>query len=182
MRNLCLAAVLVFLMAIPASAFDGKRKGFMLGASEGFTFSGTRQTAPPGLTFSNEDYTVWMVFHNIHRVGWGITDQFALTWSRQIALSENLWAGLEFAYFLSPEAPSMFASVGAAIASWGANFQATDGEGREWAPMASVGWEFSKHWYVQAIAIPGSPHKTLEGLDVETDAFSLIVTVGYLGY
>lgn len=173
--------VLALLMcAVPALAFDGSRKGFVLGAGLGGSMvdSPTRTDSTRFETVSDRKTKPGIATD--FTLGWGISDRVVVAYSNSVAwfqsgsvLTEGITA-VAVSYFISPRAPSRVLEVGVGLAARNAPFQGAVGE-TGLGVWLGAGYEYKPHWLVRgrlAIRSPESGWKSL----------TLTVTLNRLGY
>jgi len=158
------------LLFSDARAFDGHRRGFVLGFGAG----------PGHLDFGQEKESTWGVQTDL-KLGAGLTDQTLLHYTgKQIWHSDHNIAFTEampmlgVTHYLKPEGPSFFLSGagGAAILAAGIGGEVGGTVGP--AGFLGGGYEFARHFQVEAgVAIMINDPFTL---------YNFSVTVGILGY
>lgn len=143
-RILALAFVLTLLGAVEAHAFDGHRKGFVLGFGAG----------PGYLDFSQGIESSFGVQTDF-KIGVGLNEQNLLHYTgKQIWHVENDITYTEalpmigLTHYMKPEAPSPFVSGGAGL-GFLATFEDDIGGDAGPATYLSAGYEFARHWNVE---------------------------------
>ena len=129
------------------------------------------------------------------KIGYGISDKLMLLYTNKVlwfSFQDPDWSEaqatvtgasmLSMTYFFKPTAPSLFASAGAGVSTWGA-FPATE-EDESWLGLglfAGVGFEFAPHWMIEFTSLVG-----LGGTDDDDDSgknpFTFMVTIHWLLY
>ncbi len=167
-----LLLMLTLLMAADASAFNGRRKGFVLGIGFG-----------PGLTVNrgDNDFSLSMNFD----IGWGLSDQFTLCLSQKDSFYSTFSYTEQFGvfgpgicYYLAPEAPCTYLTslLGVAYRSdVDGDYDSHYGFGLS----AGMGYEFRPHFSVECTLLNGSIHYS-GGTYAAT--WSLRVTINALAF
>lgn len=187
MRKSILFVMGVVLCAVmsPAAAFDGQRKGFILGGGIGGgaahlkqTLSGPATTGIPADELQGSRDAYGSVFTDF-RIGGGFNNQWMLYYDNQIwwfntenALgdSETFIFGIGLAgvsYYFKTEAPSFYALFTLGLAMFGTSDNYTDSNSL--GISGGFGFEFARHWSVEAVVGWGKPEQTESGLTLETD-------------
>ena len=94
------------------------------------------------------------------KVSWtGVTDTIWVTdtsFRDEDITVVNGFGGLGITYFLSPQSPSLFVSVGVGLSGWAYPFENRD----YWSGLGvagSIGWEFRPTWILEALSACGLP-------------------------
>lgn len=189
--------ILLFL-TVTVSAFDGKRKGFILGGGIG-----------PGFTSFTQELSFWDPFFGYtkiksdrenkaalmtdFKIGYAPTDFWEIYYTSKVS-----WFGLESVsgdvtianglgalgatYYFKPEAPSLFVAGGIGISTWSAPFESGSDTWIGFGLFAGAGYEFARHFNVELDLLWGKPGDSEFGIDVSTNALSVRVTVNALAY
>jgi hypothetical protein len=178
--------------ATPTHAFDGERKGFVLGFSAGASVTSFTQTLSG--TFQGEtDRENKFGFGTSFRIGGAFNEQFMFYYVNNVA-----WFSLENAlgetvtiangvgligvsYYLQPTPGGWYLLGVIGVSTWDAVFEnssASTGFGLG----GGVGWEFAPHWSVEAVAEWGKPSDSEAGVDLETNAVSILVMIAGTAY
>ncbi|NUO79219.1 outer membrane beta-barrel protein [candidate division KSB1 bacterium] len=198
---LLLLAPVILINATNAFAWDGKRKGFVLGVGAG----GGLASFKPYAKFSDNETsdgerTSKFAFMSDFKIGYAPSNQVALYWMSKVAwfgytfeyrdefidLREsytlaNGIGGVGVSYYFQPEGPSPYVSAGFGFSTWDAPFE-ENSDGISGSGFAlGAGYEFSKHWSLEGNLTWGSPNeKGDEELGFKT--LAVRVTVNVLGY
>lgn len=166
-----IALVLTVLGAVDALAFDGHRKGFVLGFGAG----------PGYLDFRQESENAFGVQTDL-KLGFGQSDQVIIhytgkqIWHSNVStLYTEAMPMLGVTRYMKPEARSFFVT-GAAGLGVLAFITGDESTGAEIGPAASLGagYEFARHWGVEAgTAVTWSDDVTL---------YNVYLTFNVLGY
>ena len=198
-----LASLAILLVAMnDAHGADGRRKGFVFGLGIGAgttSFSQTLSGTGPGTdllvesTSASGDGETRRAFAMDFRIGHGFNERFILHYtgrwsclSIENAVGEEViitnWVGGPgFSYYFRDEAPSLFVHGHVGIANWfNAAEYAPDTDG--YGISGGVGWEFKRHWSLEATVSWGNPRTEEGGLKLETNAVSYLVTINALVY
>ncbi len=207
MRTLCWSLSLLTLAlmqgADPASAFDGSRRGFVLGAGLGAGASSFTQTLTQGSFSASSDRETKSAFVTDFHIGGGIDDTTVLTYTSRVT-----WFSLEvvrsfdvdvveldevlitsgvgvftLTKYARAEAPSTFARGGVGFSSWDTPFESDAGKASVGlGALLAVGYEFAPYWSVELGATWGLPRTDSMGVELETNALSIHVAVVGMAY
>lgn len=173
------ALLLVALLAIasPASAFNGSRKGFLLGAGIGAAFSSFNQELTlNGIQYPKSDDESKTGAATDFRIGGGVSDQLTLYYVNDVnwfSLNNALGNDVTIAsglgllggsWYMKPEGPCFYFNGLIGIASWATPFESGSKSGNGFGLGLGAGYEFSKHWSVEGNLGFGSP-KIEDGAD-----------------
>jgi len=188
----------VFAAASAVQAFDGNRKGFIIGFGVGAGVTSYTQELEIDLPsvsrtepVADESKTVLVTDF---RLGGGVTDQFLLYYENRVA-----WFGAEDAagtdlfiahgigllgasYYFRPSSPSLYVLGSVGTSAWMTMIESEYDMAAGFGVSGGVGYEFKRGWAVEATANWGKPKDTADGVDLVTEAFSGMFTVGYTGY
>ena len=176
MRHKSLGFVLIACLTIvateEASAWDGLRKGFVLGIGGGLG----------RISFSNQSQ---MAVMSDFKLGYAPNSKLAIFWTSKVAwfktdfgfrrestLAISTIGAVAVAYYLKPEGdPAPYLTVGYGFSSFATpteeGSQAVTGDGI----AIGAGYEFSKHWSVEGNLTMGA-----------FDATAFRITLNVLGY
>ena len=178
-----IVALTLFTTAV--HAFDGNRKGFILGGGLG-----------PALTSLGQGYDDPLDVEELSarenelglatdfKIGGGITEKFSLyyvnnvSWVRfsGVTIAQGT-GGLGATYYMEVSAPSLYFVGMIGMSSLWFFFGGVGGY-PGFGMGGGVGYEFAKHWSVEGVATWGHL-----GLEVESiNAFSFLVTVSGIAY
>jgi hypothetical protein len=177
-----------------ACAFDGRRRGFILGGGAGgAATSFTREVNNPygSGTPDNRLDGDELGFATDIKLGFGFNDQFLMyldTSTRVTSPLENSMFGPAVSIYLRPNAPSAYVLAGFGFALFEYGGLTYGGE----SLSAGFGWEFSRHWSVEVTGSYRAGHRD-EGPEpltflaplepgIETRSFSVFVTINGLAY
>ena len=198
-RFIILVFFLLSSLTIPANAWDGKRKGFILGFGIG-----------PGLTSFTQELAAWdyyqgwvrvksdrsnkMAIMTDFKIGYAPTDFYEIYYTGKVS-----WFGLEnvfgdkvtisngvgalgATYYFAPQAPSPFISGGIGFSTWSAPFESGSKTWTGFGLFVGGGYEFARHMSVEFDLLWGKPGTTESGIQINSNAFSVKATVNLLGY
>jgi hypothetical protein len=197
---ICFLFTLVLLCLVTsAQAFDGKRKGFILGGGAGLGHTSFTQEigqAYPGYHESYEsDRENKAAVMTDFKIGYAWDDSWAVYYTSKVSWFgiENIYGqdvtianGLGAAavtYWFKPQTPSGFVAGGLGYSTWSLPFE--DNSSDTWfgaGLFMGGGYEFSKHWSVEGYLAWGKPKDTESGIEVSSNTFSIMLTVNVLGY
>jgi hypothetical protein len=168
--------VAVLAYATPAVAFDGARKGFVLGFGLGGGAATTRydygyERSRADTIISGTDTTYYQAFtrrlSGTHQtkatiatdfmLGWCIGNRTVIHYSNSVAwrvsdgpvITEGV-TGIGVCYFLSDQAPSTVVEAGGGLSGRAAPFTTYGGTDTGWGVWVGSGREFSRRWLVRA--------------------------------
>jgi hypothetical protein len=181
--------------SVSAEAFDGKRKGFQLGFGLGGGFSHVTQKVTVSYPYqdsaeASEDH---FGIASDFKLGAGITERFALYYVNRMnwfggdnalgnsvifTSSVGLVGG---SYYLSEETPSMYLLGLVGVAAWDTPFEDSD-PSSGFGMGIGVGWEFARHYSVEATVNYGSPSTDDYGISLDTKFTMVLITLNALAY
>lgn len=158
MRKVLLSLVIAILVTTSANAFDGNRKGFVLGGSVGLGYAGFGSTDCPRCERAESGGLQTALI-----IGAGLSDKTILSYTGlqfwRLGSSHSysevgyvLLPSVELRIFSKITAPSMFYGFGIGPTIYD-NDGYTGGDNSfsaGIAPHAGAGYEFAKHWSVEA--------------------------------
>ena len=180
-------------------AFDGNRKGFMLGGGLGFAgTSFTQELQAPGLRFESDRENHGAIASDF-KLGFGVSDRVAVyyfnrvSWfaiatgvkfnPRSIIASGTTGAGVSLYQRSLP--PSWYVHGGLGLSTWDAPFDRTGNDAAAWkgfGGLVGVGFEYTPHWSIEASVAYGSPDESFGAIDIQSKSTSFLVTVSGLAY
>jgi len=175
-RNAVQSSLMVILIlghVSCACAFDGQRKGFILGFGLG-----------PGLISFTETYSIPMMGYSVtydrenkfavmtdFKIGHGFTNKVQVYWMSKVSwfgfedeTIVNGVGGLGITYFFQPMAPSTYVLGGLGFSIWSAPWEEfgvykpeKQSSGFGFGLAVGVGQEFSRHWSIEGNLAWGKP-------------------------
>ncbi len=191
-----LVGLILFSLCANAQAFDGRRKGFILGIGAGCGSLSLTQEVIGGLSQSAEsDREQKLAVVSDFKIGYASDDCWALYYTSQVSwfkmkrsLTNDATAasGLGAAavcYWFKPQAPSAFIAGGAGYSTWSMPFE-DDAPHARLGPgfFAGGGYEFTRHWSLEAHLSWGKPTDGESGTHEGYEIFSFMLTMNVLGY
>jgi len=192
-----LACVTLFtlLAASSAHAFDGQRKGFILGFGVGGGMSSFTQTVEiAGQPSQTSDRENKGGFATDFKIGGGLNEQFMLyyvarsSWfgitnalNQKVTILSQV-GGLGASYYLSEEPSSAYFLGAIGFGTWSTPFESG---GSTWIGIGltgGVGFEFAKHWSAEATVSWSKPSDEEGPLRAESNVVSVLVTIQGLAY
>jgi len=166
------------LCSISIYAFDGERKGFILGAGLGIGY--LSNTTSPGFSLDTDSRVVFQA--NI-KIGYAPSNTLEIFYNQRISwwgqsdrtFSVGLLAAAFTLYFDNTSVTGWFVSGGIGFVPTGRG-RSSDFFG--FGLFAGAGYEFSRHWTVQADLL----YSTITGNYSDTDSFGVLVTVNVLAF
>lgn len=185
-----LVACIVLSTATNVSAWDGQRKGFILGGGLGLGL--TSLTTESYAYGSISDRENKFGFQTDFKIGGAPTNLILIYYTNKVSWykEEEVYDGKDVtftsglsavgvSYYLLPEAPSAFFSGGIGISSWDAPFEEElDIAWTGFGFYAGAGFEFSRYWNAEFDLVWGEP----ESGGASINALSLMFTINVLGY
>jgi hypothetical protein len=195
----------MFINAASAFAWDGKRKGFVLGLGAGgglasYKFYSTSSGFGSNGTTEGERESKF-AFMSDFKIGYAPSNQVAIYWMSKVAwfgysfkyrdefinISEsytitNGIGGVAVAYYFQPEGPSPYVTAGLGLSTWDAPFEEGSNGVSGSGFALGAGYEFSKHWSLEGNLTWGSPNEEEQGDELGVKTLAVRVTVNVLGY
>ena len=185
-----LVLIAIAVMATSATAFNGERKGFILGFGagvswssfkgevEGFDLGDTETKFGIGTDFKiGAGINDQLLIYYVNRVAWLKSDNFTsngdLLEDITIASSVGL---VGISYYFKTEAPAWYVVGAIGVSTWSAPLESNSEMFTGFGVTGGVGYEFTPHWSLEATVNWGKPTKTIIGYDVEITAISVLVT------
>ncbi len=195
---LILIVLITLFLIVSANAFDGKRKGFILGFGIGPGFTSFTQKLA-----GYDYYYGWMEIESDRetkvgimtdfKIGYAPTDFYEIYYTSKVS-----WFGMESVggdvtitnglgalgttYYFKPVAPSPFIAGGIGFSTWSAPFESNTDTWIGFGLFAGAGYEFTRHLNAELDLIWGKPGKTEYGIEASTNALSVKLTVNALAY
>ncbi len=190
-----LVGCIVLIIATDVSAWDGQRKGFILGGGLGLGLTSYTKTVEiSGLGSETSPRENTFGFQTDFKIGGAPTNLFQIYYANKVSwfgmknvLGENvtITSGLSavgMSYYLLPETPSAFFTGGIGIATWDLPFEEKAHAWIGFGLYAGAGYEFTRYWNVEFDLVWGNPSEEEYGIKVSTNALSLMFTINVLGY
>jgi hypothetical protein len=193
--TLVLVSFILLFLTANGHAWNGQRKGFLLGFGIGPGLTSFTQKVAVGwisVESSREDKTAvmtdfkigfapentWAIYYT-SKVSWfGMTNALG----NNVTIANGLGA-LAGSYWFKPQAPSPFIAGGLGYSTWALPFE--DNPPDTWMGFglfAGGGYEFSRHVSIEGYLSWGKPKHEEFGIEVSSSALSLMLTVNVLGY
>lgn len=175
-------------IASSAHAWDSQRKGFVLGAGLGGGLTSFSQTLGTDST-ERMNHAAWggggiLGYAPSNRLVVGFVGRNALfTIDNLLGGESDIVSSTQtvaVSYFVKEAAPSPFVSGGIGVSSWG--YSGSNDPWKGPGLLLGCGYEFRRHWYVEANIAVGKPKTTVLGEEWTTDVASVLVTFNVLGY
>jgi hypothetical protein len=189
-RVMPIAILLCLTFVGGADAFDGQRKGFVLGAGLG----GGVYTFTQSLDMAKSDRVTEGVITTDVRIGGGLNDEFVLCWHARTswfgienALGDEVTiasgvAGLGLLIHPDPELNRWYFSGTLGLSSWGAPLESGVETWWGFGAKLGVGLEFVPHWGIELSLGLGTPDSTEDFLRASTDFYAAELTIVGLAY
>ncbi len=186
---------IIFVVSIPSQAFDGQRKGFLLGfgIGPGYTsFDLTYDSA--GTTIYETSESKVGMFTNF-KIGFAPSNKLMVYWTSNVSwfgLSDSTTndesktfaagvGGLGISYYFQPEAPSLYITLGGGLGTWSQPFEGTD----PWVGYGitgGLGYEFSRNWSLELNFIYGNATDEAGEFEFESQPIAIGLTINAIGY
>jgi hypothetical protein len=196
---LFLVGFFLFFVNTNAFAFDGQRKGFLLGIGLGPGFTSfTQELESSGFGFhqsvkSDRETKVGLITD--FKIGYAPDNTWAIYYTSKVS-----WFGMEntfgdnvtvsnglgavaVSYWFKPQAPSPFLAGGIGYSTWSLPFE--DDPPDTWTGFglfAGGGYEFSRHLSIEGSLSWGKPKREVFGIEVSSNALSFMLTINALAY
>ena len=174
-----------------AFSFNGERHGFIVGGGLGPAVTFWTQWVDSYKFPTNNDFNL----HTDFRLGYGFNgERFTLFYWNKVSwfsmlnvLGENVLitsgvTGPGLSYYLRPKSPSLYALAGIGISVWNTPFELGAEGWYGLGAMGGIGFEFAKHWCLEATATYGKPSKTEMGIKASTEALSAALCIVGIAY
>lgn len=180
----------IVLTAVSADAFNGERRGFLLGFGvgpgwssfkgevEGFDLGDRENKFAIGTDFKiGAGINDQLLIYYVNRVAWFKSDTFDKNGFVQEDVTIASGVGLVgLSYYFKTEAPAWYLVGAVGISSWSAPLESNSEMFSGFGLTGGAGYEFKKHWSLEATVNYGKPSKTIEGYKVELSVISVLVT------
>ena len=185
-----LAVLVLVFYAASASAWDGERKGFILGIGVGSGYLSYSQTME-GEKLGSDDVGP---FNTDFKIGYAPNNMFLIYWMSKVS-----WFGMEnvygdnvtisngvgcagVSYYLNEFTPSPYLFCGIGYSTWDTPFEE---DSKTWTgPGVSfgTGYEFSHHFNIEASVTYGKPSTKELGAEFATKSLSIGLMFNIMGY
>lgn len=179
-------AAIAMVTAIDASAFDGNRRGFVIGIGVGPSLTSSIAELGSFTSDRENNFGVGTIF----KIGYGVNENLLIYYTNNVAWfsvgdgeSVTIVSGISAlggSYYLNPGAPSLYINGLVGLSIWAAPFEADSESASGIGFGAGVGYEFSKYFDVNATLMYGMPK--VSDSEVELKALNVLVTFNVLGY
>jgi len=179
-------AAIAMVMAVNASAFDGNRKGFVIGIGVGPSITSWTDEEGSWKSDRENDFGVGTIF----KIGYGVNENLLIYYTNNVAWfsvgdgeSFTVTSGITAlggSYYLNTESPSLFINGLVGIGVWAAPFESNSESAMGLGLGAGIGYEFSKHFNVNATLMYGMPK--FSDSEEKIKALNVLVTFNVLGY
>ncbi len=195
---LALTLSLIFGMTKGGLAFDGNRKGFIIGIGIGpgyTTFNQTLKSSFSGNTFTRtSERENKLTFMSDFKIGYAPSNFLQIYWMSKVSWFKlknsleddvtiaNGFGGIGVTYSFNSDGPSPFLSGGLGFSTWALPFEQGAETMTGLGVVAGVGYEFARHWSFEFDLMWGQPNTTESGLELTTNALSFKFTLNVLAY
>ena len=186
---------ILLLAPVEAYAFDGKRKGFVIGGNLGLGVSTfVERIEQAGMDPVDAEREWQAGLGTGIRIGGAFNEQWMLYWIEQIAWFRtdaitgsdvtfaNALSGVGFSFYRDPDHFSTYVAFGAGMSTLGAPFDNNVDTLRGLGLYGAFGYEFRTHWSVEVSALWGRPNKDDMGTELTVRVLSVMVMITGLAY
>lgn len=189
-----LAIIVVLTIATNVYAWDGQRKGFVLGFGLGGGYTTFTQTVEVSGVSETGDRENKFGVNSDFKIGYAPSNQLLIYWMSNVnwfnlenVLGDNVIiangvGGVGFTYYFSPADKSAYLRGGIGGSTWMAPFDSDIDNWYGFGVVGGFGYEFAKHWSIEAVAMWSNPSIEILGIDFKTNALSFAITLNILGY
>lgn len=180
----------MLISAASSLAFDGQRKGFILGGGIGFGMASYTQTVNDETSDRENKGAVITDF----KIGFAANEQTEIYYTSKVSWFSlknvfdetvtiaNGIGAVGVSYSLKTYAPTWFLTGGLGLSSWDAPFESNSDAWIGFGLFAGAGYEFSKHYGVEFDILYGKPSTSVGGNDASTNALAVKATINALAY
>ncbi len=194
LSRVLLVAALVGIMAVGAAAFDGQKKGFLLGGGLGAGMISYTQTVEYGGLSITSDRENKGAFNTDFKIGWGINEKTEIfytskvTWfgvdnpiGDNVTFADGLY-GIGVAHSFRAWIPTWFVTGGLAMSTWTAPFESNSNTWSGLGLYLGTGYEFARHYNVEFDVIYGNPGDSEGGMKASASSTTFRATINALAY
>jgi hypothetical protein len=200
---LCIFILITILFLVAnANAFNGKRKGFIIGGGLGAGFTTFKETVTSdwlGILEESQRENKFALATNF-KIGYAPSDFLEIfftvkdSWfsskvyffgesaGEDVIMASGFW-GPGVTYYFNPEAPSYFITGGVGVSTLSLPFESHSEIKFGGGVYAGAGYEFRDHFYVELDLGYGKPSSlSLFGIGSSTNVMSVMLTINALAY
>jgi hypothetical protein len=194
LSRMFVVAVLVAVMAVGATAFDGQRKGFLLGGGLGAGMITYTQTLEYGGLSITSDRENKGAFNTDFKIGYGINERTEVYYTSKVTwfgmdnsvgdgvtIADGLY-GIGVSHSLKSWIPTWYLTGGLALATWSAPFEENSDTWSGLGFYLGAGYEFSRHYSFEVDVIYGNPGDSEAGIEASTRSTAFRATFNALAY
>jgi len=176
-----------------AHAFDGERKGFILGGGIGLGMTSFTQSVAGFGERVSADRETKPSFVTDFKIGGGFSEQVLLYWTSRVSWFslENIFgdtvtiasgtAGVGITYFPNPDS-NFYLLGGLGLATWGSPFESDTSTATGLGLLGGIGFELSPHWTLDITLSLGNSSLTESGVELTNGVAALLVTFNGIAY
>jgi hypothetical protein len=153
-------AMLFLASAVQVWAFDGQRKGFILGGGLGLGITSFTEELGPFSTDRENKFSFMTDF----KIGYAPTEQVEIYYSSKVAWFDYFgitaahgYGTAAVSYYLVPQSPTFFLSGGLGFSSISAPFESNSDSDIGFGFFVGGGYEFIRHFAVEVDLMYGQP-------------------------
>ena len=194
MKTRVLVVLMVFVVATAASAFDQKRKGFVIGLGVGVSAVSYTQELDYGSSTDTSSRENEVALRTDFKIGYGFNEHLLLYWMSKVswfgmdnALGDHVTitagvAGAGISYYISPEPKGLYILAGVGYSSWAAPFESDSDTWIGFGGAAGLGYEIARNWSVEIVGSWGNPKDEIVGGTATTYALAGALTINGRAY
>ncbi len=162
MKRIAIVFAVIFLLvsAVQVWAFDGQRKGFILGGGLGLGMTSFTEELGPFSTDRENQFSFMTDF----KIGYAPTEQVEIYYSSKVSWFDYFGITAAFgtgtgavSYYLLPQSPTFFLSGGLGFSSISAPFESNSDSDVGFGFFVGGGYEFARHFAVEFDLMYGQP-------------------------
>lgn len=185
---------LIFGITKEGLAFDGNRKGFIIGIGVGPGYTTFSQTFKSSSSTNTSDRQKMRTFMSDFRIGYAPSNLLQIYWMSKVSwfklkispdddvILANGFGGVGATYSFNSTGPSPFVTGGVGFSTWAFPFEQGTETMIGFGAIAGVGYEFARHWSVEFDLMLGQPSTRESGAELTTNALSFKLTLNVLAY
>lgn len=196
-RKICCAAICISVMMgmfVQASAFDGLRKGFILGGGLGLGSTSVDQSVQfSGIELGSGSES-FLGVQTDFKIGYAPSENLAIYYFSDVAwfdmdnaLGSSVTiasgvCGLGATYYVNQIAPTFCFGAGVGISTWSLPFESDADTWTGVGVMACFGYEFVRHVSAEIAVTYGEPSTKESGIEATTKATTIRGSINVLAF
>lgn len=198
-KKLLVMSLFIFVIT-SLVAFDGQRKGFILGGGAGLANVSYSQELEGFGESAESDTESEIAFATDFKIGYAPNNQLEIYYTNQVGWFSmkniygdnvtiaNALSAIGVSYFIAPELksggwhPSLFFSGGLGLSSWNAPMEEDIDSSSGTGFFVGVGYEFTKHYRISLNYFANNPSIKEDGLTLTTNSNVFLLTFSGLAF